>query len=56
MDDTAVDGEEFHRAPATCLACGAITAARIEPDGTIRPIGRTEVCDCPNPEIEVLGE
>lgn len=44
--------EDADRAPVKCLKCGKIISARIDSDGTVRPIGRDEVCDCENPDVQ----
>lgn len=48
--------EDSDRAPVKCLECGKIMSARVDPDGSIRPIGRNEVCECEDPEVQVIEE
>ncbi len=48
--------EDADRAPVTCLECGKIMSARVDSDGSIHPIGRTDVCDCEDPDVQVMEE
>lgn len=48
--------KDSDRAPVKCLECGKIMSARVDPDGSIRPIGRDDVCDCEDPDVQVLEE
>jgi len=42
------------RSAARCTNCGAIGIVQIWPDGTIQPLGQTELCHCVDNEIHIL--
>ena len=49
-----VSADDTRRAAAKCDNCGAIFAARVLPDGTIRPIGQRESCSCDETSLRLL--
>ena len=46
--------DDLTKAAAKCDNCGTIVAARICPDGTIRPIGRGDRCSCGEASLRIL--
>ena len=48
--------DDLTKAAAKCDNCGTIVAARVWPDGTIRPIGRGDRCSCDEASLRILEE
>ncbi|MFC6716122.1 hypothetical protein ACFQGT_12500 [Natrialbaceae archaeon GCM10025810] len=44
------------KAAAKCLECGEISVVEIEPDGTIVPIGQSELCDCDGRSVRIFED
>ena len=42
------------RSAARCANCGAIGIVQVRSDGTVQPLGQTELCRCDDEEIRVL--
>lgn len=53
-----VDGDEEQHAIAVCENCGTAHAARIGPDGEIRPIstGQGNDCTCGESDFQVFSD
>ena len=48
--------DDLTKAAVKCDNCGTIVAARVWPDGTIRPIGRGDRCSCDEASLRILEE
>ncbi|QLG51122.1 hypothetical protein HYG82_02320 [Natrinema halophilum] len=46
--------DESKRAAATCKRCSEIGVVKVWPDGRLRPLGRSNFCDCDSPTLEVF--
>ncbi|WP_306058222.1 hypothetical protein [Natronococcus wangiae] len=44
------------RAAAKCERCGTIGIIQIWPDGTLKPLGQPDLCDCPDRTLRVLED
>jgi hypothetical protein len=51
---TVAKDDEKRRAAARCERCGAIGIVQIWPDGTLKPLGQSTICDCEESTLRVL--
>lgn len=49
-----VDSGEKRKGVAKCSNCEEISPVEIWPDGTVHPLGRSEICDCAGGRLEIL--
>jgi hypothetical protein len=45
---------EKRRAAAKCERCGAIGIVQVWPDGTLKPLGQSALCECEDGTLRVL--
>lgn len=48
------DNGDIRRVAVRCANCETIVPARVKPDGAVDPIGRGMVCDCDEPDVQII--
>jgi hypothetical protein len=49
------DHTEARRAAVTCVNCGEVQVSHVHPNGTIEPLGRSSICDCDDPKLQIMN-